>query len=112
MENSFEWTKDIGEIPEIKYPVTKDFIPETLEWCKHHYVPPMDMYITCCDFGNNDGMNGSCHWCLEMTPYQFEMCWDATSVNNYRRIKGWSKEKAISFIEDYKQGNFKKCKEY
>ena len=67
MENSFEWTKDIGEIPEIKYPVTKDFIPETLEWCKHHYVPPMDMYITCCDFGNNDGMNGSCHWCLEMT---------------------------------------------
>ena len=25
-------------------------------------------------------MNGSCHWCLEMTPYQFEMCWDADGV--------------------------------
>lgn len=61
---------------------------------------------------HNDGMNGSCHWCLEMTPYQFEMCWDATSVNSYRRMKGWSKEKAVSFIEDYKQGNFEKCKKY
>ena len=72
----------------------------------------MDMYIICCDFGNNDGMNGSCHWCLEMTPYQFEMCWDATSVNNYIHVKGWSKEKASNFIEDYKQGNFEKCKKY
>lgn len=112
MENSFEWTKDIGEIPEIKYPITKDYIPETLEWCKHHYVPPIDRYITCCDFGNNDGMNGACHWCLEMTPYQFEMCWDATSVDSYMRMNGWSKEKAINFIEDYKQCNFEKYKKY
>lgn len=112
MENSFEWTKDIGEILKIKYPVTKDFIPETLEWCKRYYVPPMDTYITCCNFGNNDGTDGSCHWCLEMTPYQFEMCWDATSVNDYMSMYGWSKEKAISFIEDCKQSDFKKCKKY
>lgn len=57
MENGFDWS-GIQEVPEIRYPVIKDYIPETLEWCKQHYTPPMDRYITCRDFGNNDGMDG------------------------------------------------------
>lgn len=57
-----------------------NFIPETLEWCRKHYVPPIEKHISCKYFGNCDGMNGSYHWCLEMTPYQWEMCSDETRV--------------------------------
>lgn len=52
------------------------FVPETLDWCKKHYVPLIKQYISCNEFGYCDGMNGSCHWCREMTPYQWEMCRD------------------------------------
>jgi hypothetical protein len=45
-------------------------VPETLDWCASHYVPPIKDHIHCPDFGKLDWMDGSCHWCLEMYPYQ------------------------------------------
>ena len=50
-----------------------NFVPEKLEWCRKHYVPPIEKHISCKDFGNCDSMDGSCHWCREMTPYQWYM---------------------------------------
>ena len=83
-----------------------NFIPETLEWCRKHYVPPIKKHISCKDFGDCDGMNGSCHWCREMTPYQWEMCSDETWVKNLlrplSRNSAKTREEAIEFIERYK----------
>lgn len=56
--------------------MNKNYIPETLEQCKQHYIPPVKQY------GHLDGMNGACHWCKEMCPYQFEMCWDESWLKN------------------------------
>ena len=44
---------------------------ETLEQCETQYLPPVPRFISCPSFGQSDGMDGSCHWCKEMTPYQF-----------------------------------------
>lgn len=82
-----------------------NFVPETLEQCKQHYIPPIEQYISCSEFGHSDGMNGSCHWCKEMCPYQFEMCRDESWLRNL--IKNRSKEDAVKFIEDYKQKTYK-----
>ena len=87
--------------------VDYNFIPETLEWCKRHYVPPIEEYIRCPDFGNVDWMNGSCHWCLEMCPYQCEMCRDESWVRGLlspaARIQAKTRKEAAEFIESYKQ---------
>ena len=86
-----------------------NFVPETLEWCRKHYVPPIKKYISCKYFGNCGGMNGSCYWCLEMTPYQWEMCSDETRVKNLLRslsrdsVK--TREEAAEFIERRKQNS-------
>lgn len=84
-----------------------NFVPETLEQCQQHYVPPIDKYISCEDFGNPDGMNGSCHWCLHMCPYQWEMCNDEAWIRGLlspgARIPAKTREDAIEFIEGYKQ---------
>ena len=86
-----------------------NFVPETLEWCHKHYVPPIKKYISCKYFGKCDGMNGSCHWCLEMTPYQWEMCSDETQVKNLlrplSRNSAKTREEAAEFIERCKQNN-------
>lgn len=80
-----------------------NFVPETLEWCRKHYVPPIKKHISCKDFGDCDGMNGSCHWCREMTPYQWEMCSDETWIKNLLRPLSRNPEKtreeAAEFIE-------------
>lgn len=85
----------------------RDFVPETLSWCRQHYVPKFDRYITCEDFGHTDAMNGSCWWCMEMTPYQWHMCCDETWLRSLMRsfgnVPSRSKEDAIQFIEEYKQ---------
>ena len=60
--------------------MSEDFVPETLTWCRHHYVPPVERFISCKEFGNIDGMDGGCWWCMEMTPYQWHMCSDETHV--------------------------------
>ena len=87
-----------------------DFVPETLEWCKKHYVPPVQKYINCEDFGYPDGMNGSCHWCLEMCPYQWEMCQDESRIRGYfspiSRKPAKTMEEAIKLLEIYKQSLF------
>lgn len=85
----------------------KKFVPETLTWCRQHYVPPIQEYIHCLDFGKSDGLNGSCWWCMEMTPYQWHMCQDESWVrgltSSVARIRCADRESAITFIEDHKQ---------
>lgn len=84
------------------------FVPETIEQCESHYLPPNYNFINCKDFGYTDGMNGSCHWCKEMTPYQWHMCADESWLRNllkpFTDTKHFnSRETAISFIEQRKQ---------
>lgn len=86
-----------------------DFVPETLDWCKSHYVPPVQKYITCTDFGHTDAMNGSCWWCMEMTPYQWYMCqdesWVRSLLGDLSKLKNKNRAEAISFVDGYKQQN-------
>lgn len=83
------------------------FVPETLDWCTKHYVPPIKEHIHCLDFGQCDGMDGSCHWCREMFPYQWHMCYDESWVRNLLSpvsvVPVSSREEAAGFIESYKQ---------
>lgn len=85
----------------------EDFVPETLSWCRQHYVPKVDRYITCKEFGHIDGMDGSCLWCMEMTPYQWHMCsdesWLKSIMSPYAKNRMESREEAEEFIEQYKQ---------
>lgn len=84
-----------------------NFVPETLKWCEQHYVPPVTEFVTCSEFGHPDPMNGSCHWCLEMCPYEWEMCQDESWVRSllspFARKLCKTREEAAEFIEDYKQ---------
>lgn len=88
--------------------INPDFVPETLDWCQRHYVPPVKKFISCGEFGHLDSMDGSCHWCLEMCPYQWEMCSDESWVRGLLSPiackPAKTREEAIQFIEDYKQG--------
>lgn len=79
-----------------------NFIPENLEWCTNHYVPPVKKFISCGDFGKCDGMDGACWWCMEMTPYQWEMCSDEAHKTSLMKT-GKSEEEAISYIKEYKK---------
>lgn len=85
----------------------KAFVPETLSWCRKHYVPKVEKYITCKEFGHSDGMDGACWWCMEMTPYQWHMCCDETWVKSLMRsfgnTQGMQRDEAEEFIEGYKQ---------
>ena len=106
MENSFERTKDIGEIMEIKSKVAEnDYVPETLDWCDRHYTPPVKKYITCEHFGKSDGMSGGCQWCKEMTPYQWRMCEDESMVRSYMSpmFGGKTREEAKKTVEESKK---------
>ena len=84
-----------------------NFVPENLEWCTKHYVPPIKPYIICPYFGQSDGTNGACWHCMEMTPYQHEMCADETWIRGLlspcacKRCD--TREEAAEFIENYKQ---------
>ncbi len=86
------------------------FVPETLEWCRKHYVPPVKEFISCENFGHMDGMDGTCHWCLEMCPYQWEMCNDETWIRGLlskgARLPAKNRKNAIEFIEEFKQMTF------
>lgn len=86
---------------------SEEFVPEDLEWCKNHYVPQVKKYITCQSFGNIDGMVGSCHWCQEMTPYQWYMCsdysWYRTMLNS-NKIGLKTSEEIIEYINKKKGG--------
>lgn len=81
-----------------------DYVPESLEWCTSHYVPPVSAHISCPSFGRCDGMNGSCHWCMEMTPYQHCMCSDETWLRGLL-MQGTYKSRigAIAFIDTRKR---------
>lgn len=85
----------------------RDFVPETLSWCRKHYVPKVDRYITCKEFGHSDGMDGACWWCMGMTPYQWHMCCDETWLRRLTRTidktPRMNKNEGIEFIEQYKQ---------
>lgn len=87
-----------------------NFVPETLDLCEAHYIPPISKYISCEDFGNSDGMNGSCHWCKEMTPYQWHMCQDHGQINTLMsglgRISFSNVQDAAKYIEKRKQACF------
>lgn len=82
-------------------------VPETLHWCREHYVPPVKEYMIPCEyFGNCDGMDGGCWWCMEMMPYRWHMCQDEKWVRGLTNPSGrgkMSREEAIDFIEEYKQ---------
>ena len=82
-------------------------VPETLDYCRKHYVPPVKKYISCECFGNSDGMSGGCWWCMEMTPYQWHMCQDEAHLrgllNHLSKAQVKTKAEAIEFIEDYKK---------
>ena len=96
----------IGSEHKVKSKIDLDIVPETLEWCKLHYVPPIPEHINCKRFGHSDGMDGSCHWCREMTPYQFEMCSDETHIRGLlsptAQIPAKDRDDAIRFIEERK----------
>ena len=87
--------------------MSRIYIPETLEDCKTHYLPPNPDYIHCLNFGNIDGMNGTCHWCREMTPYMWWMCSDASWLSRLllspAKTCFASKEDAIAHIDFWKQ---------
>ena len=87
-----------------------NFVPETLEWCKKHYVPPVKKHIFCKSFGQCDGMDGSCHWCREMLPYQWHMCCDETWIKGLLRPGSRNpentREEAAEFIEKDKQQRY------
>lgn len=89
-----------------KFLIDFNLIPETLKWCMNHYVPPIKDYIICKEFGKCDGTNGSCYQCMELTPYQFEMCSDETWLLGLIPPSACSRyntrEKATEFIEEYK----------
>ena len=84
-----------------------NFIPETLTWCANHYVPPIKDYIMCKDFGRCDGTSDHCYQCMELTPYQFEMCSDETwllgLIPPSPRSSYNTREEAAEFINHYKQ---------
>lgn len=84
-------------------------IPETLTWCRQHYVPPVRKFISCQEFGHIDGMDGACWWCMEMTPYQWHMCSDESWIRGLlsptARKRKSSRAEAIEFIEEYKQSH-------
>lgn len=84
-----------------------NFVPETLDWCEKHYVPPIKEHIHCKEFGNVDWTDGGCHWCLQMYPYQCQMCRDESWVRGLlspaARIPAKTREEAAEFIEEYKQ---------
>ena len=89
-----------------------DYVPETIYQCRTSYIPPIKKYITCNDFGKSDGMDGCCHWCMEMFPYQFEMCHDESHIKShlvqgeYFNGKIKTREDAIKMIHSCKS----KCK--
>ena len=82
------------------------FVPETIDYCCHHYIPPNKKYITCDEFPHTDGMDGSCWWCMEMTPYQWYMCqdesWIRSLLSPISRSGIKTREEAAAFIEQYK----------
>lgn len=84
-----------------------NFVPETLSWCRQHYVPPIKEHIKCQEFGHTDPMDGSCHWCHDMYPYEWEMCQDESWVRGLlspiARRPYKTREEAAEFIEEYKQ---------
>jgi hypothetical protein len=84
-----------------------NFIPETLDWCTKHYTPPIKHYIICSNFGKCDGMDGSCWHCMEVTPYQHEMCSDETWLTGLLSPDACkhcdTREEAAEFIESHKQ---------
>lgn len=92
-----------------------NFVPETLEWCEQHYVPPIKELINCPDFGMIDWMNGSCHWCLEMYPYQCQMCrdenWIRAIMSPLSKMPNATREEAAEFIENYKRCKYGSIKE-
>lgn len=92
----------IGQLDEETFPF------ETFVQTRSHYCKPIKKYIVCDQFGSNDGLNGSCHWCKEMMPIQFEMCCDAAWLYGliHRKNNPMTEEQAIQFIENYKQNRF------
>lgn len=80
---------------------------ETLKQCEKNYCHPVKRYISCKEFGSIDGMDGSCWWCKEMTPYQWHMCSDESHKRNLMKNqpfgKGYTEQEAIDFIQKYKQ---------
>ena len=77
-----------------------------MENYKTEYNSPDYNFIHCKAFGCCDGMDGSCHYCLHDTPYQFEMCsdesWKRGLMSPLSKMPNCSEEEAIKFINEYK----------
>lgn len=87
--------------------VPQTLVPESLTWCRKHYVAPNRKFINCKAFGCMDATNGDCWRCMEMTPYQWHMCSDESWVRGLlsptARGRQKSRAEAVKFIEQYKQ---------
>lgn len=79
--------------------MNKGFVPESIEWCNHNFVPKNDDFISCPSFGKIDIKNRVCWWCLEMLPYQWYMCCDENNKNKLVK-DGMTEQQAI--VEIYK----------
>jgi hypothetical protein len=77
---------------------------------KIKYNLPDYSHIECMVFGSCDGTDGSCHYCQEETPYQFEMCsdycWKRNLISSLSKIPNCSEEEAINFINNYKRKRY------
>ena len=78
------------------------YVPETREQYRERYIPPNPKHINCESFGHMDGMSGSCLWCKEMCPYQWEMCKDEDEVRRYL-FRGCKRNEAIDLIDKTKK---------
>jgi hypothetical protein len=81
---------------------------------KIKYNFPDYNYITCRDFGKCDGMDGSCHYCLDENPYQFEMCsdesWKRSLMSPLSKMPNCAEDHAIEFINNYKNKHYNNIK--
>ena len=93
----------IGTEHKLKNKIDLTVVPETLDWCDTHFVPAIKEHITCKRFGKPDGMDGGCHWCAEMTPYQFKMCGDEYHANNLLSPLACRRQNTIEEAREYVQ---------
>lgn len=77
---------------------------DTVEQCSANHCKLILKYVSCEHFGKIDGMDGSCHTCKEITPYQFHMCSDFKWELTLMLEKGYTQGEAIDFIQKYKSG--------
>lgn len=81
------------------------FVPHSLEEAHTHYCPPNDDIIKCRQFGWYEPTKRECGYCIQLHPYEAEMCADAVRLRELKQTNPLMKhnnELAINFINEYK----------